>query len=215
MRKTLFGGLVALALALAPAAAANADYVDPNALHGVLDKYVAEPGETVTYTAPANTYDPNEATTQVITGTDGHTATLISTRMAPASATAKQFAVPAQVDGSHTFSFVMPATAADSYTVEVLRASGAVWDTFQVTVANATTGNPEGNGGNGGSGATDGSGAGGAGTGGSGSNGGGLAMTGSDIAIAGIGGAAVLLVGAGLTLMLVRRRRSSEETAAA
>lgn len=216
MKKKLFGGLVALALALAPAAAANADYPPGGGLHGSLDKYSADPGETVTYTAPTSTYSAGEALTHTLTGVNGDTATTASLRTAPVTPTVGQFTATAEDDGSHTFAFVIPSQAGSSYTYQVLRADGTVWDTFDISVANAvippadeddTTG-----GGNTGDGSTGGAGNG--TTGGSGSNGG-LAMTGSDIAITGIAGAAVLLVGAGVVLLVVRRRRRSAETAAA
>lgn len=215
MKKKLFGGLVALALALAPAAAAHADYPPGGELHGSLDKYVVDPGETVTYTAPTSTYTTNEALTHTLTGLNGHTATRASLRTAPVTATVGQFDATAEDDGSHTFAFVIPSQAGESYTYQVLRADGTVWDTFEITVANAVIppgGGGDGNNGNTGDGSNNGAGTG--GSGGSGGNGG-LAMTGSDIAVAGIAGSAALLVGAGVVLLIVRRRRRSAETAAA
>ncbi|QNE37182.1 hypothetical protein [Leifsonia shinshuensis] len=204
MKKKLFGGLVALALALAPAAAANADYQNNDELHGSLDKYLVDPGETVTYTAPAGAYDANETVTHTLTGVNGHTATTASLRTDVPADTTAEFSKSAEDDGSHTFAFVMPMQAGAQYTFQALKADGSVWDTFVVKVANPTgDGNDNDNG--------AGAGAGGNGNG----NGGGLAMTGSDIAIAGIAGSAVLLVGAGVVLMLVRRRRRTAETAAA
>lgn len=217
MKKKLFGGLVALALALAPAAAAHADYPPGGELHGSLDTYIVDPGETVTYTAPTSTYLATESLTHTLTGTNGHTATTASLRTAPVAATTATFTATAQADGSHSFSFVIPAQAGANYTFQVLRADGTAWDTFDITVANPVVAGEDD--------ATDdgliddlGNGAGGAAgngsTGGSGSNGG-LAMTGSDVAIAGIAGSAVLLVGAGVVLLVVRRRRRSVETSAA
>lgn len=216
MKKKLFGGLVALALALAPAAAAHADYVNPGDLHGELDKYIVDPGETVTYTAPASTYVANEDLTHTLTGVNGHTATTASLRTAPSDHTSKQFSAASADDGAHTFAFVIPTQAGAEYVFQIHRADGTLWETFDITVANPTDGGPDdGNGGNGGSGGDNGAaGAGNNATGGNGGTGG-LAMTGSDIAVAGIAGSAALLVGAGVVLMLVRRRRRSEETAAA
>ena len=214
MKKKLFGGLVALALALAPAAAANADYQSNDELHGALDKYVVDPGETVTYTAPAGAYDVNETVTHTLTGANGHTATTVALRTDVPADTTAEFTKSAEDDGSHTFAFVMPTQAGATYTFEALKADGTVWDSFVLTVypqVDAGDGGGNGNGndtGNGaGAGAGDNAGA------GSGGKGGGLAMTGSDIAITGIAGSAVLLVGAGVVLMLVRRRRRSAETA--
>ena len=211
MKKKLFGGLVALALALAPAAAAHADYPPVVGPHGSLDKYTAAPGETVTYTAPASAYLPGETLTHTLTGVNGHTATTASLRTAPVTPTIGQFTATAEDDGSHTFAFVIPSQAGASYTYQVLRADGSVWDTFDISVVNPVI-PPGSGGGETGDGSTGGAGNG--TNGGSGSNGG-LAMTGSDIAITGIAGAAVLLVGAGVVLLVVRRRRRSAETAAA
>ncbi|MEY9952693.1 hypothetical protein [Leifsonia sp. EB34] len=208
MKKKLFGGLVALALALAPAAAAHADY-PPGELHGVLDTYTVDPGETVTYTAPTSTYLAGEALTHQLTGVNGHTATRASFRTAPVAPTVGTFTATAQADGSHSFAFVIPSQAGANYTFEVLRADGTVWDTFDISVANPVvppTDNGNGNGGAGGGAGNSGGNAGGNG---------GLAMTGSDIAVAGIAGSAVLLVGAGVVLLVVRRRRRSVESAAA
>ncbi|MEY9851578.1 putative membrane protein YgcG [Leifsonia sp. EB41] len=219
MKKKLFGGLVALALALAPAAAAHADYPPGGELHGSIDKYTVDPGETVTYTAPTSTYTANEALTHTLTGVNGDTATTASLRTAPVTPTVGQFSATAEDDGSHTFAFVIPSQAGASYTYQVLRADGTVWDTFDISVANPVIPdgeNPTDNGNTGNGGGTDNgtTGGGNGSTGGSGGNGG-LAMTGSDIAITGIAGAAVLLVGAGVVLLVVRRRRRSAETAAA
>ncbi|MFE4467407.1 hypothetical protein ACFRFH_01220 [Leifsonia sp. NPDC056824] len=209
MKKKLFGGLVALALALAPAAAAHADYPPGDGVHGSLDKYTAAPGETVTYTAPATAYLPGETLTHTLTGVNGHTATTASLRTAPVTPTVGQFNATAEDDGSHTFAFVIPSQAGANYTYRVLRADGTVWESFDISVVNPVIppGDDNGNG-NGGAGNGSNGGA------GNGSNGG-LAMTGSDIAIAGIAGSAALLVGAGVVLLVVRRRRRSVETAAA
>ncbi|WP_433862113.1 hypothetical protein [Streptomyces sp. L7] len=138
MKKKLFGGLVALALALAlaPAAAAHADYPPGGELHGELDKYTVDPGETVTYTAPTSTYLAAESLTHQLTGVNGHTATTASLRTAPVAPTVGEFTATAQDDGSHSFAFVIPSQAGESYTFEVLRANGDVWDSFQISVAN-------------------------------------------------------------------------------
>ncbi|WP_434318304.1 hypothetical protein [Leifsonia sp. P73] len=137
MKKTLFGGLVALALALAPTVAAHADYPPGGGgLHGSLDKYTAEPGETVTYTAPATAYSAGESLTHTLTGLNGHTATRASLRTAPVAGTVGQFTATAEDDGSHTFAFVIPSQAGSSYTYQVLRADSSVWDTFDISVVN-------------------------------------------------------------------------------
>ncbi len=212
MRKKLFGGLVALALALAPAAGANAAPYPPgagDAMHGTLSTLVGAPGDTITYTAAASTYAADEALTQKIRGLDAHAVSLVSMKTAPA--TEGTFSKPAAADGSHTFSFAIPMNAqdGDQYEVDVILASGNVWDHFVVTTVVRGAGNGTGPGAGSGSGsdsaASSGS--------GSGSNGG-LAMTGSDIAIAGIATGAVLLFVGGLVLLIVRRRRSRADAAA-
>ncbi|MCI0159229.1 hypothetical protein KNO15_21210 [Leifsonia shinshuensis] len=208
MRKKLFGGLVALALALAPAAGANAAPYPPgagDALHGTLNSLVGAPGDTITYSADANTYAAEEALTQKIRGLEAHAIGLASTKAAPA--TEGTFSKPAAADGSHTFSFTIPMTAqhGDQYEVDVILASGDVWDHFVVTTVVRGAGN--------GSGPDAGSGSGSDSAAGSGSDGG-LAMTGSDIAIAGIATGAVLLFVGGLVLLIVRRRRSRADAAA-
>lgn len=219
MRKKILGGLVALALAVAPAAAASAAPYPPSAdeLHGWLDVYTGAPGDTVTYTALEHTYAPAEALTQKIYGLEGHAAS-------PAEAV---FTEPAAADGSHTFAFTIPLDArdGDQYVVQVLRADGSVWDSFVVTavVSPADTVDP-GPGQDAGSGADPGTGSGadpvvdtgsGSGSNAAGSGGGSaLAMTGSDIAVTGIASGAVLLLGAGIALLVIRRRRSRTDAAA-
>ena len=214
MRKKIFGGLVALALALVPVAGANAAPYPPSGdtLHGVLDKHIGAPGDRITYTAQAETYAAEEALTQKIRGNQGHTATLASTTATAAVATEATYAKPAAADGSHTFSFTIPLAAehGDEFDVEVLRADGAIWDSFVVTtvVQSAETTDP-------GTGPGDGSdSAAGAGTGSGSNDTGGLAMTGADIAITGIASGAALLLAVGVALLIVRWRRSSADATA-
>lgn len=209
MRKKLFGGLVALALALAPAAGANAAPYPPgagDAMHGTLSSLVGAPGDTITYSAAASTYAAEEALTQKIRGLDAHAISLASTKTAPA--TEGVFSKPAAVDGSHTFTFTIPMSAqhGDQYEVDVILASGEVWDHFVVTTVVRGADNGTGPGAGPGSGSDSAA--------GSGSGKGGLAMTGSDIAIAGIATGAVLLFVGGLVLLIVRRRRSRADAAA-
>lgn len=205
MRKTLFGGLVALALALAPVGGANAAPYPPGSnddLHGSLNAYVGAPGDAITYTAEVGTFAADEALAQRIRGTAGHSIELASTTFRTAPATEGTFAKAAASDGSHTFTFTIPLSAVegDRYEIDVHRDSGEVWDHFILTVVAAPAGGP---------------GAGGDSAAGSGSSSsGGLAMTGSDIAIAGIATGAVLLFVGGLVLLLVRRRRSRADAAA-
>ena len=184
MRKKLFGGLVALALVLAPAAAASADTYQPvTGGHGRIDKSVVAPGETVTYTADAASYTAGEKVTEKISGANGNSIALVST------VSAGNYAKAAEADGSLTFAITMPADGGGDYTLEVARVGGDVWDTFTITVLAADA-------------ATDA---------GSGS---GLAMTGADIAIYTISGVAVLLLAAGVVLLVVRRRRAGADSAA-
>lgn len=206
MRKKIFGGLVALALALAPAVGANAaPYVpggggDPQ--HGTLSAYVGAPGDTITYTADPGTYGPAEALSQTVVGPDGRAAPVLATDQ------------PSEADGSHTFSFIIPADAkdGDQFVVDVLRADGSVWDHFVVTAIVRTDSTGPGPGTDGGTNPVPGSGTSGGST-GSGS-GGGLAMTGSDIAITGMATGAVLLFVGGVVLLVIRRRRSRAAVAA-
>lgn len=194
MRKKIFGGLVALALALAPAAGAMAEPYSPDfggEQHGSLSAEVGAPGDTITYTAPVNTYGSNEAVTQTVTGPGGQAIPV------------EPDGIPAAADGSHTFTFTIPADAKDGdhYVVQVLRADGTGWDNFVVTATVKPGGglDPDEGAGLGGDTGTGG----GAGSG----SGGGLAMTGSDIAIAGLAAGAVLLFVGGCVLLIVRRRR--------
>lgn len=195
MRKTIFGGLIAIALALAPAAGVNAATYAPNPgdeLHGSISAETGAPGDEITYTAPTGTYQPGEAVSYTIRAMDG-------------SYTGAPIALPADFDGSHSFSFVIPASAknGDQFEITVLRADGSVWDRFIVTAVvkdSAIQPDPNAD-----AGSTD--------TAGSGS-GGGLAMTGSDIAITGIATGAVLLFVGGLVLLVVRRRRSRADATA-
>lgn len=219
MRKKIFGGLIGLTLALAPVAAANADYPPAPVNHGSLDKYIADPGEVVTYTAPESTYDAAENLSVKLRGIDGHTMTLASFKTLEPGHTESAHQTTAADDGSHTFAFTIPDTGDGHYELDIYKATGELFEYFEVKVANPTSnteppvdpGNPDGNGDNAG-GVGNGSGT---DTAGKSNNGGGLAMTGSDIAVTTIGGAAALLVIGGITLMIVRRRRSSADKATA
>lgn len=193
MRKTLMGGIVALALILAPATAANATTGYPTEIHGSLDSLVVAPGEVVTYTAPAGTYDANETVTTKINGIAASTIQLAS------AVSEKSFTSTANADGGIVVKFKAPETGSKSYTFNTYReATGKLWDklAFEVVPAGAID---TGNGG---------------GAGDNGSNGGGLASTGSDIAIYSISGIAVLLLIAGVVLLVVRRRRTSADSVA-
>ncbi|WP_426625040.1 hypothetical protein ACPPVW_02855 [Leifsonia sp. McL0607] len=198
MRKKIFGGLVALALALAPAAGANAVPYPPgpddSTKHGVLDTYVGAPGDTITYTADTDTYLSEEALTHKIRGTEAHTVNLASTTVKAAPATEGTFSKTAATDGSHTFSFTIPMSAqhGDQYEIDVINAAGEVWDNFVVTTVVTPVGPTDPDSGP----SRD------------------LAMTGSDIAITGIATGAVLLFVGGLVLLIVRRRRSRADVAA-
>ncbi|WP_295119268.1 hypothetical protein [uncultured Leifsonia sp.] len=216
MRKTIFGGLVALAVALAPAAGANAAPYPPgagDALHGTLSSLVGAPGDTITYTAAPETYAAGETLTQKIRGVEAHTMTLASLKTAPA--TEGTFAKPAAADGSHTFTFVIPMSAqdGDQYELDVILASGEVWDHFVVTTVVRAAGSTDPGTGDG-TGAGTGTGSGTGSSSASGSGSGGLAMTGSDIAVTGIATGAVLLFVGGLVLLIVRRRRARAGAAA-
>lgn len=191
MRKKLLGGLVALALVLAPAAAANAETYppQPGELHGTIDRNVVKPGETVTYTASAGTFDANENVVEKVSGLSGASITLVST-VSDAS-----FTKAAAADGSLTFAITMPADGDKQYSLNVYRADGRLWDPFVITVVPDAAVTPGDNSNAGGST-------------------GGLAKTGSDIAIYSISGLAVLLLAAGVVLLVVRRRRAGADSAA-
>lgn len=220
MRKKLLGGVIALALVLAPAAAANADtYVPaPGTLHGTIDKSVVSgcSAEVVTYTAQPGTFDPNEAVVEKVNGANGSGITLAST------VSGATFDKTAEADGSLTFALTMPKGSQGNYTLDVYRASGSVWDPFTISVTPCSagnigdnTGNTGGNTGNtGGNTGNTGDTSNSAGSGSNSTGTSGLAKTGSDIAIYSISGIAVLLFLAGIALLVTRRRRSSAGEAA-
>lgn len=196
MRNKLMGGIVALALILAPASAANAaGYA--NEIHGSLDSVTVAPGETVTYTAPAGTYDAGETVTTKIAGIAASTIELAS------SVSEKTFTATANADGGMVLKFKAPMAGDKSYTFNTYRqVDGKLWDKLAFNVV--PTGAIDNGNGNG----NDNNNAGGVG------NNGGLAKTGSDIAIYSISGIAVLLLVAGGVLLVVRRRRASASSAA-
>ncbi|AGW40791.1 recombination factor protein RarA [Leifsonia xyli subsp. cynodontis DSM 46306] len=120
------GGLLALALVLAPASAANAIY-EGNELHGTLSRATVKPLEVVTYTADPGTYDANEEVSFTIGGIAASTITTVST--------VSELSVksPAEADGSLVFSFY-PEAGDKDYTFTTYRADGRVWDELGFTV---------------------------------------------------------------------------------
>lgn len=192
MRNLLLAGAVALALLLAPAAAANAEtpggYVPADGVHGTLDRAVVAPGERVTYTAPAGRFAAAQEVTASARGISGASIALVS------SVSDRSWSMTAKDDGSLTFTIRMPMDGRGDYSLTVAGSGGSPADTFTITVVpvGAASDAPT---------ATD-------------STADGLASTGSTIAVLAISGIALLLVAAGVVLLVVRRRRSTADRSA-
>jgi hypothetical protein len=194
MRNPLLAGAIALALLLAPATAASAatpgDYVPADGIHGVIDRAVVAPGETVTYRAPAGRFAASEDVTASARGISGSSIALVSTM------SDRTWSMTAKEDGSLTFTLRMPTDGRGDYSLRVVGAGGTATDTFTITVVPVN--------------GTDTSG----GDSGSGSAGDSLASTGSTVAVYAISAVALLLVVAGVVLLIVRRRRSTPDRSA-
>jgi LPXTG-motif cell wall-anchored protein len=191
MRNLLLAGAVALALLLAPAAAANAEtpegYVPADGIHGTIDRAVVAPGERVTYTAPAGRFAAAQEVTASARGISGASIALVST------VSDRTWSMTAKDDGSLTFTIRMPMDGRGGYSLKVAGSGGTPSDTFTITVvpvgASDAPAAPRS--------ARD-----------------GLASTGSTIAVYAISGVALLLVVAGVVLLIVRRRRSTPDRSA-
>ncbi|MDN4616091.1 hypothetical protein P5G50_16715 [Leifsonia sp. F6_8S_P_1B] len=191
MRNLLLTGAVALALLLAPAAAASAEtpggYVPSDGIHGTIDHAVVAPGETVTFTAPAGRFAADQEVTASARGISGASITLAST------VSDRDWSMTAKNDGSLTFTLRMPTDGRGDYSLRVAGTGGAPTDTFTITVVPV--------------GASEAPAV-------SGSGGDGLASTGSTVAVYAISAVALGLVIAGVLLVVVRRRRSAPEKSA-